>query len=85
MKEINLADFVHAGAMSNRRSSIVSNENLSAVGVANSIDACIRMNVPTDVVTLKTRATALEAILGAVYLDCGEFEVVRACVRILGL
>lgn len=71
--------------MSNRRTSVASNENLSAVGLANSLDACIRMNIPTDVVTLKTRATAVEAILGAVYLDCGGFEVVRACVETLGV
>ena len=73
------------GCISNRRQTVASNENLSAVDVANRIDACIRCNPGTTSVSLKTRSTTKEAILGAVHLDSGDFEAVRRCVDTLGL
>lgn len=69
--------------MSNRRSSRTSNENLSNVCSAKGLDSCIRLNDWGSTMSKDLRATAMEAILGAVYLDGKDVEIVLRCVRTL--
>lgn len=70
--------------MSTRRSSLTSNEHLSRIGIDKNIDSCIRFSDKYQSVSPYIRAITMEAILGAVYLDAGDFEAVRCCVTALG-
>lgn len=65
----------------------LSNSNLGIIGRQHGLEAHINNN-PSQlgVVSDKTLATTVEAILGAVYLDCGkELENVKSVMRIFGL
>lgn len=66
---------------------IATNSNLSKHGLAKGVDAFIRKNPSQGSrVFDNLRATTVEAIIGAVYIDSGyDFAVVRKVIVNLGL
>lgn len=56
---------------------VLSDSNLSAVGFASGLDACIVLNDGTNSVSPRTMATAVEALFAAVYLDGGIEALAR--------
>ena len=60
------------------------NSNFNAVGDGHGLDVCVILNLGTSVVSHKTMAITIEAILGAVFIDGGA-DALGAVLAILGL
>lgn len=67
------------------RQQIGSNNNLNRIGLANNIDAFINLAGGQATVSPATRAATVEAIIGAVYLDSNNMNIVKGAMRALGL
>ena len=63
---------------------VMSNDNLTGVGVARGLDDCVMLNPGTTQVSSNTMATTVQAILGAVHVDDGDVALARVMVT-LGL
>ncbi|CAG8951513.1 hypothetical protein HYFRA_00007429 [Hymenoscyphus fraxineus] len=91
MRAVLITDLFHRGLERGRISDvvarIVSNDNLAENCISTGISAYINKNPSQRGETPpKTRAATMEAILGAIYLDCDEgLSSVRATMSILGL
>ena len=67
-------------------STIASNNNLATVGFRNGIDVAMNKN-PSQYgqVSPDVMATTVEAIIGAIYLDAGNFFAVKQAMTKLGV
>ena len=64
-----------AGDWTTIRNETVGNENLAAIGEEKGLQECVVLNPGTHMVTPKVMATAVEAIIGAVFFDSGDAAV----------
>lgn len=67
------------GGITNAQNTCATNKNLAEIGFSLGIDAYIQLNPSSQgVVPERLMATTIEAIIGAVYLDCNkDIEVVH--------
>lgn len=68
-----------------RARKVAENENLKLVGNRAGLQNLINKNRGTPVVGRTTMSATVEAILGAVFLDCGDLDAVRKVMQVLGL